>query len=137
MQKIDYGDLNKFLVSMGLVLIGLAALVPYFYLRGDYGIIIEQEKFNCLQEPIQSYLLEKQNVVINRKIGHSTRILSNPLREVRKETCRGREETLSSRSGERWLALEGAAFDFVLVSLLLSLMISLTTQAYECYFSLH
>ena len=33
MQKIEYGDLYKFFVSVGVILIGFAVLIPYFYLK--------------------------------------------------------------------------------------------------------
>ncbi len=64
MQKIDYGDINKFLVSIGLVLIGLAILTPYFYLKEDFGLYIEQEAIEKFQEPIQKIITSKQEHVI-------------------------------------------------------------------------
>lgn len=64
MQKIDYGDINKFLVSIGLVLICLAILTPYFYLKEDFGLYIEQEAIEKFQEPIQKIITAKQEQVI-------------------------------------------------------------------------
>ena len=64
MQKIDYGDINKFLVSIGLVLIALAVLTPYLYLKEDFGLYIEQSKIDQMQEPIKELITEKQNQVI-------------------------------------------------------------------------
>lgn len=63
MQKIEYGDINKFLVSIGLVLIGLAVLTPYLYLKEDFGLFITTKEFNEFQEPIQSLILDKQEKV--------------------------------------------------------------------------
>ncbi|SFW57822.1 hypothetical protein [Cellulophaga fucicola] len=63
MQKIEYGDINKFLVSIGLVLIGLAVLTPYLYLKEDFGLFITTKEFNEFQEPIQSLILDKQKKV--------------------------------------------------------------------------
>lgn len=64
MQKIDYGDINKFLVSIGLVLIGLAILTPYFYLKEDFGLYIEKETIEHFQEPIKKLITSKQEQVI-------------------------------------------------------------------------
>lgn len=64
MNKIDYGDINKFLVSIGIVLIGLAVLTPYFYLKEDFGLYLEQESFEKLQEPIKILISDKQEIVI-------------------------------------------------------------------------
>jgi hypothetical protein len=65
MQKIDYGDINKFLVSIGLVLIGLAVLVPYLYLKEDFGLYLEQSQIDKFQDPIKELITSKQNQVIN------------------------------------------------------------------------
>ena len=64
MQKIDYGDINKFLVSIGLVLIALAVLTPYLYLKEDFGLYIEQSKIDEMQEPIKALISNKQKQVI-------------------------------------------------------------------------
>lgn len=64
MQKIDYGDINKFLVSIGLVLICLAILTPYFYLKEDFGIYIGQEDIKKFEEPIQKIITGKQEHVM-------------------------------------------------------------------------
>lgn len=64
MQKIDYGDINKFLVSIGLVLICLAILLPYFYLKEDFGIYIEKSAIEKFEEPIQEIIFGKQEQVI-------------------------------------------------------------------------
>lgn len=64
MRKIDYGDINKFLVSIGLVLIGIAIIAPYFYLKEDFGLHLEQEALKKLQAPIQNIIKDKQNQVL-------------------------------------------------------------------------
>lgn len=63
MNKIDYGDINKFLVSIGIVLIGLAVLTPYLYLKEDFGLYLEQESFEKLQEPIKNLITDKQEKI--------------------------------------------------------------------------
>lgn len=60
MEKIDYGDINKFLVSVGIVLIGLSILTPYLYLKEDFGLYIELDKFEKFQEPVKNLILSKQ-----------------------------------------------------------------------------
>lgn len=64
MQKVDYGDINKFLVSMGLILISLSLISPYFYLKEEFGIFIEPSTIDKLKEPIKKILLEKQKFII-------------------------------------------------------------------------
>jgi len=64
MEKIDYGDLNKFLVSVGIVLIVLSILAPYLYLKENFGLYIEAENFEKFQEPIKNLILYKQYQVI-------------------------------------------------------------------------
>lgn len=64
MEKIDYGDVNKFLVSIGIVLIGLSILTPYLYLKEDFGLYIEMEKFEKFQEPVKNIILSKQGQVV-------------------------------------------------------------------------
>lgn len=63
MQKIEYGDINKFLVSIGLVLISLSIISPYLYLTQDFGLNIEKSKFEKFQEPVQNIILDKQKKV--------------------------------------------------------------------------
>jgi hypothetical protein len=64
MEKIEYGDVNKFLVSTGTVLIGLSFAVPYFYLKDDFGLLIENDKLKTLSVPIQLLICQKQEFVI-------------------------------------------------------------------------
>ncbi|CAA0233487.1 hypothetical protein V2647_04375 [Tenacibaculum maritimum] len=64
MQKVEYGDVNKFLVSIGLVLIGLAVLTPYLYLKEDFGLFIPQSEFDKMQQPIKDLILDKQKKVV-------------------------------------------------------------------------
>ena len=63
MQRIDYGDINKFLVSIGIVLIGLALLTPYLYMKEDFGLYLSKEQITEFEEPIQSLISNKQNQI--------------------------------------------------------------------------
>ena len=60
MQKIDFGDINKFLVSIGIALIALAILTPYFYLKEDFGLYIKKEEILKFEEPIKEIIANKQ-----------------------------------------------------------------------------
>jgi hypothetical protein len=64
MHKIEYGDINKFLVSIGIVLIALSILTPYFYLKEDFGLYLEQEAIKKYEEPIRQIITKKQEQVI-------------------------------------------------------------------------
>ena len=64
MKKIEYGDVNKFLVSIGIVLVTLAILAPYLFLKEDFGLYLEQEKLMKLQDPIKALIKDKQNKII-------------------------------------------------------------------------
>lgn len=44
MQKIEFGDINRFFVSIGLFLIGFALIIPYFYLKEDFGLYLNPDK---------------------------------------------------------------------------------------------
>ncbi len=64
MQHIDYGDINKFLVSIGIILIGLAVIIPYLYLQEDFGLYLEKEQLLKFEEPVQKLIVSKQNLVM-------------------------------------------------------------------------
>lgn len=60
MEKIEFGDVNKFLVSIGIILIAFSFITPYYFLKEDFGIYLEVSKFNSLQPHIQQLILKKQ-----------------------------------------------------------------------------
>ncbi len=60
MEKIEYGDVNKFLVSIGIILIAFGFITPYYFLKEDFGVYIEVSKFQNLQPYVQSLILRKQ-----------------------------------------------------------------------------
>ena len=43
MQKIEFGDINRFFVSIGLFLMGFALIIPYFYLKEDFGLYLKED----------------------------------------------------------------------------------------------
>ena len=64
MEKINYGDINKFLVSVGIVLIALSVLTPYLYLKEDFGSYLESSIIEKFQEPVKNIILLKQSIVL-------------------------------------------------------------------------
>lgn len=63
MEKIEYGDVNKFLVSTGLILIGLSVAIPYFYLNEDFGLYLERDKIKLFTPSVQVLICQKQQLV--------------------------------------------------------------------------
>lgn len=64
MEKIDYGDINKFLVSIGIVLIAISILSPFFYMKEDFGIYKTTSEISKYEKPIQDLIKSKQEQVI-------------------------------------------------------------------------
>lgn len=60
MEKIDYGDINKFLVSVGIILIAISILGPFFYYKEDFGIYLSPEEISKFRTPIQDLIINKQ-----------------------------------------------------------------------------
>lgn len=54
--KLEFSDLNKYLVSIGTILVGLSFLLPYLYLRENFGIIVSKADYN-------SYTLASQEII--------------------------------------------------------------------------
>lgn len=71
MEKIDYSDINKFLVSIGLVLIAFSIIVPYIFLKEDFSIYINKSELVKYDLEIRNIITQKQNLIYNiqSKIG--------------------------------------------------------------------
>ena len=63
MEKLNYNDFNKFLVSLGVILIGLALLIPWLFLKESYNIPTQTE-INTLTEIAQSIIETKQDYLL-------------------------------------------------------------------------
>ena len=59
--RIQYSDFNKFLVSTGYLLIALGVLLPYFFLKEDLNLNIEQVRIDNLTKSAKEIIIEKQN----------------------------------------------------------------------------
>lgn len=64
MEKIEYGDLYKFLASLGLALIVLAVVAPWLFLREPFDLQLEAGKLDGLTEGARSLILYRQQVTI-------------------------------------------------------------------------
>ncbi len=63
MEKVEYRDVNRFLVSIGLILISLSLLLPYLYLREDFGLYLEKDKIDSFSPTIQDSINNKVIIV--------------------------------------------------------------------------
>lgn len=63
--KIEYGDFNKFLVSTGYLLIAIGLLLPYFYLKESFDLQIEAEKLKDFTLNAQEILNAKQSFALS------------------------------------------------------------------------
>jgi|GEM_PF-2104916 len=63
MDKFEYSDLYKFLVSAGIVLIGLAVLLPWFYLKESFDLFVETKKILLLPKEAQIVINGRQSFI--------------------------------------------------------------------------
>ncbi|WP_114936269.1 hypothetical protein [Mucilaginibacter endophyticus] len=63
MDKLEFSDLYKFLVSAGIILIALAILLPWFYLKEPFDLLIENNKILLLTKEAQSIIKERQSLI--------------------------------------------------------------------------
>lgn len=59
MEKLNYNDFNKFLVSLGVILIGLSLLIPWLFLKESYNLPTKIE-INALTEIAKNLIETKQ-----------------------------------------------------------------------------
>ncbi|MCB9421979.1 MAG: hypothetical protein H6667_19420 [Ardenticatenaceae bacterium] len=64
MNKLEYSDLYKFLVSLGIVLIGLALVVPWLFLRESFDIFVTVSEIANLTVTAQTLLIHRQKVAL-------------------------------------------------------------------------
>lgn len=63
MDKFEFSDLYKFLVSIGIILIGGAWFMNYAFFSTDFGVFISAEEFENLRKPAQDIIIDKENYV--------------------------------------------------------------------------
>ncbi|WP_139125708.1 hypothetical protein [Arcticibacter eurypsychrophilus] len=64
MEKVEYGDINKFLVSIGIALIAISFLAPYLYLKEDFGLYVEAMAIHKYQPAVQYLITDKIDKVL-------------------------------------------------------------------------
>lgn len=63
MEKIEYSDLNKFLVSLGVALITISILVVWLFFREPFGLLIEKKNLDNLTDIAKTIILNRQGQV--------------------------------------------------------------------------
>jgi hypothetical protein len=63
MEKFDYSDLYKFLVSVGITLIALSILLPWLYLKEPFDLNVKQEELKLLTAQGQAIIKNRQQLV--------------------------------------------------------------------------
>jgi hypothetical protein len=63
MSQFEYGDFNKFLVSIGLFLIGLTFLLPWLFFRENFDLLIKSDDLKAYTETAQHILTQRQSIV--------------------------------------------------------------------------
>lgn len=63
--KFEFGDLHKFTVSVGLVVVSFALIVPWIFLRDDFDLLLTKEQLSGLTPIAQSTIIKRQSIVEN------------------------------------------------------------------------
>lgn len=63
MEKIEYSDLNKFLVSLGVTLIALSILILWLFFREPFDLLVEQKNIDNLTDTAQAIIYARQDQV--------------------------------------------------------------------------
>jgi len=64
MTKLEYSDFYKFLSSLGIVLISLALLIPWLFLREPFDALISTADLSSLTPTAQSIIITRQNTAL-------------------------------------------------------------------------
>lgn len=62
--KFEFGDLNRFLVSSGIVLVSLAIIVPWLFLKEPMGVVFDEKDFVALEKTSRLLVSLRQDQVI-------------------------------------------------------------------------
>ena len=63
MSQFEYTDLNKFFVSIGVFLIGLAFLMPWLFFRENFDLLIKSNDLKSYTETAQHIIGQRQLLV--------------------------------------------------------------------------
>lgn len=62
--KLEFSDINRYFVSIGTILIALSFLLPYFYLKENFGIIISETDYKSYTEISRKIIDNKQQNIL-------------------------------------------------------------------------
>ena len=60
MNKIEFSDINKFFTSLGLILIGLSILLPWFINQNEKILLIDKSKIDNLSPAAKEIVIKQQ-----------------------------------------------------------------------------
>lgn len=63
MEKIEYSDLNKFLVSVGVALMTISILIIWLFFREPFDLLIQKDNLENLTEVAKSIIISRQGQV--------------------------------------------------------------------------
>ena len=63
MEKIEYSDLNKFLVSVGVALMTISILIIWLFFREPFDLLIQKDNLENLTEVAKSIIITRQGRV--------------------------------------------------------------------------
>jgi hypothetical protein len=63
MEKIEYSDLNKFLVSVGVALMAISILIVWLFFKEPFDLLIEQKTLDNLTETAKTIIVNRQGQV--------------------------------------------------------------------------
>ena len=61
--KFEFGDLYKFIVSLGVVLITLSILAPWMFLREPFDLFRPESEINALSDVAKAVVIKRQSAV--------------------------------------------------------------------------
>lgn len=61
--KFEFGDLYKFIVSLGVVLITLSILAPWMFLREPFDLFRSESEINALSDVAKAVVIKRQHAV--------------------------------------------------------------------------
>lgn len=64
MNKPEYSDLYKFIVSLGVILIAFAVLLPWLFLRESFDSLINTTELATLTPTAQALMTHRQNLAL-------------------------------------------------------------------------
>ncbi|MFH6951371.1 hypothetical protein ACHRV6_22980 [Flavobacterium sp. FlaQc-51] len=69
-EKIEFSDINKFLASLGLICIGIAFFLPWFFNNDVSILLLEKDQLDKLTVTANSIIIDQQNAlkIINKVI---------------------------------------------------------------------